>query len=99
MVEFEKQPYEEFKISSGFSKNMAVAESIIIATVTAVDTNGDAATTSVLSDGSTEISGQKVYVVVTGGTEALSPYKLTFRVTTSSGNKWENDVVMRVVDL
>ncbi len=98
LVYFTKQPYEEFPISVDFSENMATDETVLTQTITAMDKDGVNASADVLStqenDGAFE-----ALVQVVAGTEALSPYKVTFRVLTSEGNKWEHDVNMKIKEL
>ena len=96
---FEKQAYEEFTISVDFSKNMESVETISSQTVTAVDSEGTASSEIVTDQGLVTSDGvSKVSVKVRAGETSLSPYKLTFRCVTSTGNKWEHDVFMRVIE-
>ena len=100
MERFEKQPSERFAIYGDFSENMVTDETIVSHTVTAVDASGADATNEVLQSCSDAHAGQIVQVVVqTGETSAnKTPYKITFRVTTSTANKWELDVKMKIKD-
>lgn len=97
MEKFTKQPYEEFVISADFV-NVVTAEDEIIsaATVSATDNTGTDASEDVLDDESVDISGTQVQVKVLAGDIDKSPYKVTFRCTTSTGNKWEMEVTMNV---
>ena len=95
---FTKQSYEDFPISADFSKDMATGETLISQTITAIDNAGDDATASILSTPTNDGATQAL-IRVFAGTEALSPYKVTFRVVTSIGNKWELDIKMKVKEL
>jgi hypothetical protein len=97
---FTKQPYEEFTVSSDFSRNFLAGETISNQAVVATDGAGTDVTATVTNQASVGNDGaSKVSVLVKAGTESGSPYKLTFRCVTSLGHKWEHDVQMRVVEL
>ncbi len=98
LATFYKQPYEEFPVSVDFSENMAEAETIIAQTISAVDNVEADATADVLS--APENDGAfGALIKVLAGTELLSPYKITFRIITSEGNKWELDILMKIKEL
>ena len=99
MEQFEKQPYEEFTITADFSKNMETGETITDQSVLAFDKDGQDVSSAVTDQGSIVISGQAVKVLVQAGDQALAPYKITFRCSTSSGHKWELDVKMKVKEI
>lgn len=99
MEQFEKQPYEEFTITADFSKNMETGETITEQFVIAFDKDGLDASSIVTDQGTVIASGQTVKTLVQAGDQALSPYKLTFRCTTSNGHKWELDVKMKVREI
>lgn len=100
---FVKQPYEMFWVSASFANVLGSSEAIVQATstVTAVDKDGNDATTDVLVSGTATADGQVAKVQVKAGTEALSPYKITFRIVSdaSPADKWEHDVTMKVKEL
>lgn len=96
MGSFTKQPYEAFTIKADFAKNMASTETISSADVSASDVEDNDATAVVL--GSVTINDTNVQVLVQDGSEAKSPYRITFRIVTSLSHKWELDVGMRVVE-
>jgi len=100
MDAFEKQPYEEFTVSTDFSRNFATGETVSSQTVTAVDKDGATVTTTV-TDQTTVANdgGSKVSVLVKAGTVVASPYRLTFRCVTSTGHKWEHDIQMNVREI
>lgn len=99
MEQFEKQSYEEFTITADFSKNMETGETIADQSVLAFDKDGADASSIVTDQGTVAASGQTVKVLIQAGEQALAPYKITFRCTTSSGHKWELDVKMKVREL
>lgn len=91
----EKQPYEEFTISSNFARNLLSGETIVSQTVSAVTATGEDATADILESPSND-GASKVLVKIKAGEETKSPYKITFRCVTSLTNKWENDVLLKV---
>jgi F0F1-type ATP synthase epsilon subunit len=95
---FEKQISEEFTISAGFTDVAIPGEIAVLSgsTVTAVDINSIDATTDVLYADNLSASGTTLRVKVKVGTEALSPYKITFKIATSEGNLYEKDVLMYI---
>jgi hypothetical protein len=100
MDRFEKQPYEAFTISNDFIKNFGKREVISTQTVSAVNSSGVDATSTVTNQGTVANNGRsKVSVVVRAGTPDDSPYKLTFKCVTSNGHQWEKDILMIVEEL
>lgn len=90
-----KQSYESYFVFGNFSAVFEVGETITAHTVSAVDSTGEDATAIVITEGS-ELVGTgddvgKLFVRIKDGVEASSPYKLTIRIETSTGNKWEVD--------
>jgi len=96
---FTKQSYEQFYIAGNFSLNLGDGEEISSETVTAIDKAGTDSTAIVLVNGTDSIVDGKVRVQVTGGTQALSPYRIRFVIVTSLDNQWEIDVKMRVKEI
>ena len=98
---FTKQNSETFFISADYSDVLETGETIIVgsSTVVAEDVAGVVATADVLTGGSIAVSGDTLKIKVKEGTEALSPYKITFKAVTSLGNTWEKDVSMEIVEL
>ncbi len=97
MGKFTKQAYEEFTISADFSKNMALGETIVSQTVGALDVDLEDVSDVVIDQGTVANDGEhKAVCRVRAGEELKSPYKITFRVTTSSAHKWELDIQMRI---
>ena len=92
---FQKQPSERFPISMDFTDWLAVGETIAtIRSVTA--TKGETDVTEEIIDGSS-IDGNKIKTVVKSG-DSGSQYKITFEITTSDDNDYEDDVLMLVKD-
>lgn len=98
LAKFTKQISETFPISVDFSDNMASSEIILSEDISATDNVGADATTDVLSDPGND-GAQAATVRVLAGTEALSPYKITFKATTDEDNVWELDVLMKIKEL
>lgn len=98
-----KQSYESYLVYGDFSEVMADDEAITDYLCTAEDANGSDATVIVLTPGS-EVIGTGddyafMYVRVRDGEVANSPYKVTIKVTTSTGNKWEVDGLLVIKEL
>lgn len=91
---FTKQPSEIFSITMDFGKVLAASETISTKVVTATLSGADA--TSTVIDSST-ISGSTVQVKVKAGTTGNS-YKITIKITTSTGNVFEDEVTMTVTE-
>ena len=98
LSKFTKQISETFPISVDFSDNMATGEIIVSEVISATDVDGDDATAGVLSDPGND-GAQAATVRVLAGTEALSPYKITFKATTDEDNVWELDILMKIKEL
>jgi hypothetical protein len=97
MSSFTKQQYEEYPINADFSANMTDGESIVSQSVIAVDRDGLDVSTAVLDQATVANNGASlVSVKVRAGSLAGSLYTITFRCLTSTGNRWELDVGMRV---
>ena len=105
MGDFFKQPAEQFWVSADFSAVITAGDSInlLSSSVLCYDRSGilldnnsslvdPAAALSLVSD--TEMT-----VRVMGGDTALSPYKLSFRAWTMSGDVYEVDQYFNVDDL
>ena len=100
---FTKQPYEVFWISASFVNDLGSSEAIVIGSsaVTAMDSAGVDVTSSIIVSGTESVLGQTLRAQIQAGLETLSPYKITFRITTDAVpvNKWEKDVAMKVKEL
>jgi len=99
-----KQSRETFSIYGGISNVYVTGEEIIShanTTVEAVDNDGNDVASSLLQ-GSPSISsdGLRLYqrIKASAGTEALSPYKITFLMWTNQSNLFEKDVFLYIKD-
>ncbi len=98
---FTKQIAEEFTIGADFDNVLDAGETIVLgsSSVVAEDINEEVATDGVLTTGSISVDGTSLKIRVEAGTIALSPYKITFLITTSLNNVYEKDVLMTVLDI
>ena len=105
---FEKQSYESYGIYADFSLNMDVSggEDLVLGntTVVAFDSAGTDVSTVVLDQSTKEIGGAgeigRLKIRVRDGTEADSPYKITFKTgDTTANEKWEKDVWMTIREI
>ena len=97
---FTKQNRETFFISADFEDVLEDGETIVVgnSSVVAEDVNGEVVTDDVLTAGSIAVSGYTLKIKVKEGSEALSPYKITFVAVTSLTNTWEKDVEMEIIE-
>lgn len=105
MADIEKQPYESFVIAGSILSVMETAEVVLVgsSTVTATDTDGLDVSTTFLDqtsivvgddpDGGTD---NALEVRIRAGSEAGSPYKVTFQMTTDLTNQYEVDRTVKV---
>lgn len=98
IAHFFKQEAEEFPVGADFSENMSSSEVIASEIITATDADGEAVTAEVLEN-PTNDGAQTALVQVKAGTEAGSPYKITFEAITDAGNTWELDIEMIIKEL
>lgn len=98
MFEVEKQPYEEFFVSVDFDEELSSGETLVATSaVIAFDNAGTQLDPGVIvSVDSVVVQGTLLSARIKAGTEALSPYKLSYRCVTSIGNKYEEDVKLKV---
>jgi len=109
LTKTEKQGWESYFIHGDFSEVMETGETIDVpsSTITVEDAGlPDAdpvvapidATATLTDQTSIYAEGFKLYVRIRAGVgdEGKSPYKITFRITTSNGNKWEVDGQIKV---
>jgi hypothetical protein len=89
-----KQPYEEFTYTYDFAPLLVTGETLVTHAVTAskLADNSDV-TATVL--GGTAINALTVKAVIKAGVNAID-YRVTFRVVTSLGNKYEEDLRLYV---
>lgn len=96
----EKQGFERYFVHGDFSAVLDADETLDIANintgVTAADNTGSDVTTTLIDDASKYIDGDCLYIRIKDGDEAGSPYKITIRVETSKGNRWEVDGLVKI---
>jgi hypothetical protein len=97
MDSFTKQSSEQFTITIDFSNRLGAGETISSYTLTTINnsTSEDVESTIVNSD---TYDTTKVYINVKAGTNGTT-YKFTILVTTSSSNKYEKDLLMKIIDI
>lgn len=99
-----KQTRETFSIYGGIENVYATGEEIISHANTEVlcEDNTGADASAALLQGSPSISSDfiKLYqrIKAAGGSEALSPYKITFLMWTNQSNLYEKDVFLYIKD-
>ena len=91
---FTKQPSEIFTVSMDFSRRLVSGETLSSKTVTAT-AGGQDATSTVID--SSSIDGTDVDVKVKAGSDGTD-YKITIKVTTSTGNVFEDEITMTVTE-
>lgn len=99
---FYKQPAESFFIDANFEDVLTTGEDIILnsSDIVAEDKDGTDVTATVLDTSVKYIlDATKLAVRVQNGSEAASPYKITFTIVTDLGNTWEVDVELRVEEV
>lgn len=105
---FTKQNYEQFFIQGDVVDVLEDGENIDLtnATVIATDKNGEVVTSSILQTASKALgdspdggTDNAVKIRVQEGVEALSPYKITFRIPTDLNNRFEIDLKMKLKEL
>ena len=96
---FEKQNWESFSIEGGFT-NFAIVGELAVevgSSVVCTDNEGTDVTTDILWSDALVVEAAKLKVKVRqAGTEAKSPYKITFKIKTSEDNFFEVDCEMIV---
>lgn len=101
LEEFSKQPNEKFMIWGDITDVIESGDSIKAASssLTAVTSIGTDVTATVIDSTAATASGYKFGSRVQAGTEAQSPYQITFNIYTTNGDKFEIDVKMKIEDL
>lgn len=93
-----KQPWEEYHVGFNF-ESLLGTDTIEAAVVSAVDLEtGDDVTDTITDSTEQTTSGSVVYVWVRSGTAGCR-YRITCRITTSSGSKWELDGLLPVSEV
>lgn len=98
-----KQSAETFSIYGGITNVAATGEQVQSGTseVKCYDNTGaDVSSTMLQGSPSVSSDGLKLYqrIKAGGGTEALSPYKVTFKMGTNQSNLYEKDVFLYIKD-
>ncbi len=100
LTKTEKQGFERYFIHGDFSAVLESGETLDVnnadTTITAIDSSGADATATIIDDASKYVDGSNLYVRIKDGDEAGSPYKITIKVETSSGNRWEVDGLIKI---
>lgn len=98
MDDITKQPLETFMIDADFSAVLITGETIELSTstITAVDVNGDSATSTILDLTTKAVEDSKLRIRIQDGVSDDSPYKITFKAVTSESNTYELDVMLEV---
>lgn len=96
MNAFIKQPSEKIPVTMDFTNTMDGTEAISTTSVKAYEYDSETDVSATLI-GSSSTSGSTVISVVQAGTNQ-NKYKITFKITTDSGNIYEEDVFMRVIE-
>lgn len=101
-----KQSWEAFFIAGSILNVQGAAETVLpgSSTVLAEDKDGtnvsatflDQATIITDNDPDGSYTDNMLSMRVRAGSESASPYKVTFRMTTSEGNQWEVDMQVTV---
>jgi hypothetical protein len=94
-----KQPYEEINAWVDFSGVVGLTDVLTLVTVTAIDANTgvDSSAAIVKASPAPSVSGQKVLFEVMGGVDG-DVHKITVKVSTSAGEKLEEDVTLFVIE-
>jgi hypothetical protein len=102
---FEKQPWEEFRISADFGLNMQESETLVLGNciVSAKDPDGqdvtatvtDQTTIAVVDGESSGVVSGAVQCLIKAGSDGVT-YKLTFKGVSDLDHKWEKDINMKV---
>lgn len=106
----EKQIYEEYYIAGSIlNVQKDGTEKCVLATseIEAIDNNGDDALAAIIdlptkkldNDPDGSYTDNMVSVRVKAGTEALSPYIVTWKMPTTEGNKWETEMRVTIKEL
>lgn len=92
--DYQKIPSSEFLISNDFLDDLEDSDSLSTAIVTATKISDNSNATSTVIE-SYLVEDGKVFVGVMGGTNG-EDYKIVIKVVTSSGYKYQKDIIMEV---
>jgi hypothetical protein len=104
-----KQPSEQFPVGFNFVNYLASGEEISSVVVSAAKESDGSDATATIIEGSAQVgdvasdnktftanpSGTWVAITIKGGTDGIR-YKITLKITTSVGSKFEVDVILPV---
>jgi len=89
-----KQPFEEYYVAIDFT-NVIGSATVASATVVAYDSSLATVTTNLIDTSKQTVTSPNVYIWVRGG-QTGQDYKITCQITTSIGEKFEQDVTLPV---
>lgn len=93
-----KQPWEQYFVRFDFTEYLGATETMTAATVTAVDlVAGTDVSSTLLNSAKQSYGNGQVYAWVQAGATGKE-YKITCRVTTTEGSKYELDGILPVRD-
>lgn len=97
---FTKQPAERYAIEADFSEDIQGSEEIdaVLSEVSAVDCDGEDASSEVLDSASMIVSSHIIQIDVLSGETGGSPYTITFSATTDRGRTYVIQRAMYVVE-
>jgi hypothetical protein len=99
LISTTKQGYEKYFIHGDFSTVMDLEEEILSHTTTVLDKDGVDVSADIIDVVSPFVEGKKQFIRIQGGEQIKSPYKITIRIETSTGNRWEVDGLIKVKEL
>ena len=99
---FTKQNYEQFYIAGDISDFVESGEAISLteSSVVAEDKDSVDVSSVVLEQATKSLFNNDLYLRIRcrEGAEAVSPYKITFRIKTTLDNRWEIDARMLITE-
>ena len=99
-----KQPWEVRPVGVDFSKVLATGEAILaeasnVTSIVITDKDGTDTTSDMYVAGTLIPTTVYLDADIKGGSEDAGPYKITFRMTTDLGYKWEEDIELTMEDI
>lgn len=96
-----KQIWEEFIIAGDFIDQAGTGEQAVLigSEVLAEDKDGANVETTLLDQTTKAVDGTQLQIKLRAGTEGASPYKVTWRILTSLGNRWEIDAKIKIKEV
>lgn len=105
-----KQPYEEYMIGADFTSDLNVNDETIVlanSTVLAWDKEGEDVIADILNGGKSLTTNPDradgnpranatLQIKVIAGDSLLSPYNLSYRIITNTGQKFEKDIKLKI---